>query len=1053
MTGRSAQYIILLFIGLCATFTGKAQDTTRFVWGKYTPNTTLRQAGNPSLPLVQMLVVLDESQPYIDIIEDSAWEEYSGFIAPAQPSRFKNQTPKEDIINTSLYAQDSYFSIPLWRLERLGCLMGKPVARLTLAPVEYSPVSNKIRIHNFRLLTRGIQPYQGATTDLPRNYWVVSTLDFQQELQSFVKWKKQMGYQVEEFYAESWEAATLKARLRDRYQASNGETPYILLVGDVDRIPTFSGRYCPAELDNHYTDHSYGEFTGDFLPDAIIGRLPAGSPEELQIIIRKSMAYEHGEYQDSSLREQVMIVAGSESRTPAPTTTNGHVNYLKHIFYDHGWDTLCFHNPDSDGQQDEILENLENNLNIVSFSGHCGRDGWHTPDITSNDIAPATPRLYINNCCLSNDFHSDCFGEQLLRKPESGAIGVIGATNETLWEEDFCWSVGAKNISLYPEEDTLRNGAFDRLLQNEKLSQGELLIAGNTAVSEAGSSYEKFYWEIYCLLGDPALIPWKNRPERLTLTVPDSLPAEATEINFSCTPGAAVTVLKENDLIGLQTADSTGQCTVRLTLPAGREPLIITASKAGYIPKTDTIRTYAGKPRLIVADIWLEDTSRQTISQMTGHEESVVAVTITSTGTAYRHQLTIHQSPEDSLEGNWVEFSPAPIVPDTIYPEVSDTLRFRLKVGQASASPLIKLHLDLSDTSETYCRLPLEIAYNPTEPYWENITFGNVQTFVRELAPQTSYTLSATLVLPPSDDSARASIRIYNLPDSVLLGSTDGFYGDTSSIAVDFCTTDSSRRISVSLEIHYENFHLQDSREYLIGQAVEGFETGDLTLYPWETSLINGWTIDTIAHTGRYSLRTGRIGNSRHSELALEIDVAANDTIGFWVKCSSQASYDRVAFSIDNEDKHYWSNIIGWKYWKTPISKGHHLLRWTYSKNSSGTAGEDCIWIDDIRWPFACWNTPYGFIDTTTPASVEIPLPECPAQELRISPNPASTMVTIQNLTGHPLQLTLFDENGRIVDYLLITSSQPLQYSTQHLRSGNYIIKTNQKAYKLIITQ
>ena len=73
------------------------------------------------------------------------------------------------------------------------------------------------------------------------------------------------------------------------------------------------------------------------------------------------------------------------------------------------------------------------------------------------------PLFYVNNCCKSNDFGGTCFGEQLLRKPSGGAVAVIGATNSTLWEEDFWWAVGPTTISLTPSYDPIRLGAFDRL--------------------------------------------------------------------------------------------------------------------------------------------------------------------------------------------------------------------------------------------------------------------------------------------------------------------------------------------------------------------------------------------------------------------------------------------------------------------------------------------------------------------------------------------------------------------------------------------------------------
>ena len=40
-----------------------------------------------------------------------------------------------------------------------------------------------------------------------------------------------------------------------------------------------------------------------------------------------------------------------------------------------------------------------------------------------------------------------CFGEGLLRANNKGAVGYIGGSNNTYWDEDFWWAVGNGSIS------------------------------------------------------------------------------------------------------------------------------------------------------------------------------------------------------------------------------------------------------------------------------------------------------------------------------------------------------------------------------------------------------------------------------------------------------------------------------------------------------------------------------------------------------------------------------------------------------------------------------
>ena len=58
----------------------------------------------------------------------------------------------------------------------------------------------------------------------------------------------------------------------------------------------------------------------------------------------------------------------------------------------------------------------------------------------------------IGNCCQSNAFDvSVCFGEALLRENNKGAVGYIGGSNNTYWDEDYWWAVGnTSNITSNP---------------------------------------------------------------------------------------------------------------------------------------------------------------------------------------------------------------------------------------------------------------------------------------------------------------------------------------------------------------------------------------------------------------------------------------------------------------------------------------------------------------------------------------------------------------------------------------------------------------------------
>ena len=319
----------------------------------------------------------------------------------------------------------------------------------------------------------------------------------------------------------------------------------------------------------------------------------------------------------------VLLVAGKETRDPAPTVTNGQLNYLKSIVVDYfDMDTICYYNGTSHTQKEDILSQLSLIPGFVTYSGHCTAAGWSSPYITATDVDTfSTEGAYsfvVNNCCKSSNFTSGvCFGEALLRKPSAGAIGVIGASNETLWNEDYYWSVGAKYpFSLYPHYSSEALGAFDRMfhvrnedIQDYAITQGQMLQAGNMSVAQAGSPYENYYWEIYNLLGDPSLMPFVGSPDTMLFDIQDTI--RQGDISMECIgiPWTHVAIYEDTALLAATFLDQTGYGKLTFTKPITYTNVLLTATAQNHIPIVDTIEVLPPKgAKVILSDYYFVDT-------------------------------------------------------------------------------------------------------------------------------------------------------------------------------------------------------------------------------------------------------------------------------------------------------------------------------------------------------------------------------------------------------------------------------------------------------------
>lgn len=428
-------------------------------------------------------------------------------------------------------------------------------------------------------------------------YLVVSRPQFREGLQPFAQWKRQEGYDVVELYVDTADRAMVKEQMRPLFdEAQPGRIPkFTLLVGDHEQLEAFPGTMA-LNGESHFTDLYYADFTGDYLPETMLGRWPVSDTAELRAVVGKTLRYEQFHDMDTAQLRRVLLVAGREYGNPAPTTTNGQVNYLKReVKLAHPeMDTLCWYNPASNEQADDIASAIGQGACLMNYTGHGLFQGWDHPTMTADRVAAAgatQPAVWVNNCCKSNAFTGTGFGEQLLRMPTSGAVGVIGATNSTLWAEDYYWAVGPKQpFSLEPDYDSATLGAFDALLGRNRTAAtlGELLWEGNLAVTASGSSYVKYYWEIYTLLGDPSLMPWVGIPQEIGLAV-DSVHAGQSVVYVNGTPGARVTAVQGDSLLGVADIDSTGNAAVELRCALGIRPLVVTATKMDFQPRVVTI--------------------------------------------------------------------------------------------------------------------------------------------------------------------------------------------------------------------------------------------------------------------------------------------------------------------------------------------------------------------------------------------------------------------------------------------------------------------------------
>ena len=99
--------------------------------------------------------------------------------------------------------------------------------------------------------------------------------------------------------------------------------------------------------------------------------------------------------------------------------------------------------------------------------------------------------------------------------------------------------------------------------------------------------------------------------------------------------------------------------------------------------------------------------------------------------------------------------------------------------------------------------------------------------------------------------------------------------------------------------------------------------------------------------------KSGLIGNSQ--ETWLQTTVSGIGTLSFYWSVSSDGG-DYLRFYIDDAAPGRSAGGQGWTIRQYSLNGGAHTLKWVYSKDSVGSGGSDCGWVDRVKWT-PSWTT------------------------------------------------------------------------------------------------
>ena len=983
-------------------------------------------SGNAELPVLEKLINVPlGSDIFVEVLnieeEIISLSDYgvNELIFPSQPSLSKGDNAQDVpfYFTHDYYNHNDFHELEIFKTELLGKMRGVQLGRISLSPFQYNPNTNKLKIitkieikvifknidfevnqksrtkyysHDFEQLYRKTINYvdSGFSKDMittyPIKYVIISDPSFQSALQPLVEWKTKKGFIVVEAYtndpAVGNTTSSIHAFIKNMYDNATSLDPaptYLLIVGDDSVIPSFN-------TGQHLSDMYYCEFdgNGDFYPEMYYGRFSASSLVDVEAQVYKTLMHEKYIFPDPSFLDEVVLVAGVDA-SMAPTYGNGQINYGTDHYFNttHG---LTIHNylygsgtpitSDDPSASAEIISNISSGVGFANYTAHCGSSGWSDPSFDVSDVSALQNvdkfGVLVGNCCQSNKFDVDvCFGEALLRADDRGAVGYIGGSNNTYWNEDFWWAVGNGSISVNPTYAGTELGVYDCLMHENGeqqsdwfITQGQMIHSGNLAVTQAGGS-EQYYWEIYHVMGDPSLMPYIGVPIPLTVSHNAVTTLGSTSFTVNTEENAYVAISMNGVLLDAKLADMTG--IVNLSFPSisniGVLDIVITKQfRQPYIGNVQVISPTG--PYVMCSNNIISDPTGNNNSLIDYGEAIELNIDLDNIGSSDATSLNVIISTSDpyitiinsslnipliSASQTLTTTTPFSFQVESFVPdqhivffdiEITDSLG---NVWNSTTNVLINAPIlnhtnfiiDDSSTGNSNGRLDagetLDLIVNVTNIGHADVT--NLTAYLNSLSTYISVNSSTSNITSLNVNQNQSAI--FNI--SINSNTPVGTYADFS-----FNLTDG---------LYSYNHTFND----IIGIIDEDYETGDFTQYAWDNDVDYPWTIDSVnIYEGQNSSKSGTVPHSAVSNLKINLNVIVPGDISFYKFVSSEEDYDFLQFYIDGDKQGEWSGIDNsWSFVSFPVAAGLHEFEWEYDKDGGWSEGQDCAWIDYIVFP------------------------------------------------------------------------------------------------------
>lgn len=602
---------------------------------------TTAEIGKPALPAQRAMIEVPFGAKNVQIrVLNDEWTEHvlsgADYLMPVQPSVSKETGALDKaqfMMNRVAYDVDALYPESIVDIKEAGIMRGHRLMQVSYYPVQYNPVSGKMRVHanvtfevtydgadfaateriQKRLDTPSLRaalanttinyaPSSRSTLPLPVGYLIVTAPEFATGIQQLADWKDYIGYDVTVATTNETGTTTtqIKNYIQTAYDTWTVPPQFVLFVGDSNTVPGFQGSdsYAISDLNYSLLDGS------DFIPDVSLGRFAVRTTAQLQNVLDKTLGYEQVDWTYTAWIKDACFLAGVDNNNVSEGTHN-HVisNYLDGA----GYTCDKLYEVTYGATTNDVLNSLNAGRSLCVFSGHGSTTSWADgPPVSQSNVNSLTnTNMYPVACshaCVTGDFEvTECFAETWQRAPGKGGLVFWGSAPSTYWDEDDILEKGMFEVGF---------GDGDYYITN--MTNGGLMAVNNYY---GGGGRTLYYYEGYIVFGEPSLLLRTEEPVEMTVTHDEAITIGSAQLNVSILlngsplKDALVHAAKGSEVDVTAFTDATGSLTLPIsTTTPGNLDLVITHQNA--IPFEATVIVFVPSgPYVVFNDYNVDDSA------------------------------------------------------------------------------------------------------------------------------------------------------------------------------------------------------------------------------------------------------------------------------------------------------------------------------------------------------------------------------------------------------------------------------------------------------------